>query len=218
MAQGWKKDYFRYKDFFLNVLRVYNTKPNLKIYLELLLSLTTIIVFALFAIKPTILTIIDLNNEIKAKQETSAKLKQKIKNLQTASNLLQTEAGNILYVDQAVPNKATAEVLVKQIEGLSIESGLKILGFSASDVTLNGKESESKKAKDTESLPNNANELPFSLSATGSYSSIFSFLSKTENLRRPIRIDSFIINSNTTEAGKTLVLTITGRVPFLLGK
>lgn len=216
MAQGWKKDYFRYKDFFLNILSVYNAKPNLKVYLELILSLATIIVFSLFAIKPTILTIIDLNNEIKSKEETSAKLKQKIQNLQTASNLLQTEANNISYIDQAVPNKATAEVLVKQIESLSIESGLKILGFSASDITLVGKATDTKKAKEIENLPNNADELPFSFSATGTYTAIFSFLNKIEELRRPIRIDSFIINSNVTESGKTLIMTVTGRVPFLL--
>ncbi len=50
MQTGWKKDYTRYKDFFLNVLNAYNNKPNLKIYLELFLSLTTIVAFSIFAI------------------------------------------------------------------------------------------------------------------------------------------------------------------------
>lgn len=216
MATGWKKDYFRYKDFFLNVLSFYNAKPNLRIYLELILSLSTIIVFALFAVKPTVLTIIELTKEIQTKEETSAKLKQKIRNLQTVSNLLQTQSEDIKYVDQAVPQTALPETLVKQIETISKENSLQILGFSASDVTLSGKEIESKKTKKVDSLPNNANEFPFTFSASGTFPNIFSFLTKLEDLRRPVKFDSFILNSNVTEGGKVIVLTITGRVPYLL--
>ena len=74
MEKGWKRDYSRYKEFFLNIWRVYNTKPSLKIYLELILSLSTVAVFAVFAIKPTVLTIIELNKEISSKEETISKL------------------------------------------------------------------------------------------------------------------------------------------------
>ena len=206
MNNGWKKDYLRYKDFFLSVANVYKTKPNLKIYLELILSLSTILVFSLFAIKPTILTIIELNKEIKAKQETSLNLKQKIKNLQTANNLMQSELENIMYIHQAIPDNATPETLIKQIENLAKENSLQILGFSTSDVTLLGKDAENKKVQ---------NELPFTFSARGTYQNIFLFLTTLENLRRPIKFDSFIINSNISEEGKVLVFTITGSVPYL---
>jgi len=78
MANSWKDNYARYKDFFLNILRVYYAKPNIKIYLELILSLTTIVIFSIFAIKPTVLTIIELNKEIQAKEETVRKINQKL--------------------------------------------------------------------------------------------------------------------------------------------
>ena len=93
-------------------------KTKFKIYLELILSLSTVLIFSLLAIKPTVLTIIELNKEIKAKQETSLNLKQKIKNLQTANNLMQNELENIIYIHQAIPDNATPETIIKQIENV----------------------------------------------------------------------------------------------------
>ena len=78
MESGWKQNSSRYRELFKNLIRLYNTKPNIKAYLELILTISTVIVFALFAIKPTILTILDLNKEINSKEATVSKLKQKI--------------------------------------------------------------------------------------------------------------------------------------------
>ncbi|EKE06364.1 MAG: hypothetical protein ACD_19C00016G0037 [uncultured bacterium] len=214
MNNGWKKNYLRYKDFFLNIKGLYNTKPNLKIYLELLLSIFTIAIFAFFAVKPTVLTIIELEKQIKSKEETLIILKQKIKNLQIASNLLTSESQNIQYIEQAVPKNANPETLIKQIEEIANENSLQILTLSFSDITLLGKTDGAKKTSATKILANGANQLAFTFSATGSYQNINSFLIKLENLRRPTKIDSYIINSSTTETGKRIVLTITGRVPY----
>jgi len=215
MAIGWKKDYLRYKDFFLNVLRLYKNKPNFKIYLELILSLSAIVIFSVFAIRPTIITVSELNKEIKGKEETVAKLKEKIKNLQTASMNLQKEAGRLSLITQAVPVLASPEILVKQIETLASQEGVIILRFSASDVLLVGKKEDIKKSKDFVSLSGDADELPFSISVTGPYQNLFSFLKSVENLRRPVKVDSFSITSSVTDSSKVLTLTMTGRLPFL---
>jgi len=215
MALGWRSDYLRYKDFFLNVLRLYKNKPNFKIYLELILSLSAIVIFSIFAIRPTIITVSELNKEIKGKEETVAKLKEKIKNLQTASVNLQKESGRLPLITQAVPALASPEILVKQIETLVSQDGVTILRFSASDVLLVGKKEDIKKSKDFVSLSGDADELPFSISVTGPYQNLYSFLKSVENLRRPVKVDSFSITSSVTDLSKVLTLTITGRLPFL---
>lgn len=216
MAPSWKRDYVRYKDFFLNIVSAYNAKPNLKIYLELILSLSTVAIFSFFAIRPTILTIVELSKELKEKEETSALLQKKIADLQVAGATLQRESQNTIFVDQAVPEKASPEIFVKQVETLATQNSLTVLGFSSSDVPLVGRPEINKKAAGLKKLPNNANELPFTFSASGSYQNIFNFVTQIENLRRPIKFDSFIVSSNTTDSGKVIVLTIAGRVPFLI--
>lgn len=215
MATGWKKDYFRYKDFFLNILNLYNTKPNLRIYLELTLSIFTIIIFAIFAIKPTILTVIELNNEIKSKTSLVQELNTKIKNLQTAGQILQTNANDLLYLEQALPDTAKPDNLVKQFEVLALESNVKIVGISSSDVIINGKPNDKKRSGDQSSVALNADELAFSISISGDYQSLINYLTKLENLRRPLKIDSIAINSTNTDNGKVISLLINGRTPYL---
>lgn len=216
MAIGWKKDYFRYKDFFLNVLSQYKAKPNFRKYLELILSMVTIALFAIFAIRPTILTIIDLNKEIREKQETLSKLSQKIKDLQGGSNTLQVESTRLPIILQAVPDKASPEILIKHLETLAEQNSLKIMSIAASDAVLIGSDSYIKRSTEGKSLPDNASQLPFTITLTGDYSNLYSFVNNLQNLRRPVQIDSFAINSNFVENKKVLVLIISGRVPFTL--
>lgn len=206
MDSGWKKDYFRYKSFFLNVVSLYNTKPSLRIYLELMLSLGAVVVFLMFAIKPTILTIIQLNKDIKAKEETSSQLQQKIGNLQAANNILLNQAENISYIYKSVPITSEPEILIRQVEKLATDSSLSIINFSMADITIKGDEPEGKP---------NKNELNFTFAATGSYQNLFSFLKNLERLQKPVKLDTLLINSSTTEEGKVIVLTVTAKVPFL---
>lgn len=204
MAQGWRKDYLRYKGFFLDILAIYNSKPNLKTYLELMLSLGTIMIFAVYAIKPTVLTIVELNNEIKSKENTVSLLIQKITNLKTASNILQKESQDLEFIENAVPSNADVEQLINQIEKIAVNNSVAIRNLSSSNVFLKG--NSDKKIE---------NELPLSFSITGNYQNLFQFLQTIETFRRPFKIDSFVFNSNiTADNEKFIVLTISGSVPY----
>ena len=215
MAQGWRKDYSRYKGFFLNILTVYNSKPTLRAYLELMLSLGTITIFAVFAIKPTILTILDLNNEIKGKENTIQKLDQKINDLKTASSLLQKESSSLIFIKQSVPSGPNVELIISQIEKLAQSNSVNLTSLSASDVFLKGSSASKKKISDLAPLSGGVSELPISFSATGTYQGLYQFLQSIENLRRPIKVDAFIFNSSkTTDNSKIITLTVSGRTPY----
>ena len=217
MAQGWKKDYSRYRSFFLNVLNAYNSKPNLRIYLELMLSLVTITIFSIFAIKPTILTIIEISNEIKGKEATIVKLNKKISDLKTANNILQSQSENLSLIDQAVPNEAELKKLIKQIETISILNSVEIKSLTSSELLIKGIREKKKKVNDVTALPDNPEELPISFSISGDYQNLSTFLKSVENLRRPLKVDTLIFNtSKSTDDQKIITLTISGRVPFLM--
>lgn len=206
MAIGWKKDYFRYKDFFLNIATLYKVKPNLKKYLELIFSMFTIGLFAVFAIKPTVITIIDLQKQIKEREETVISLNQKVRDLQTANTVLQSERNRLPIILQSVPDRANPETLVRQIEALALQNSLTMTSFSLTDAVLIG----------TSKKPDTSDELPFTVTVTGSYQNLLSFTKSMQNLRRPVQIDSFAINSSLKENEKVLGLIISGRVPYLL--
>ncbi len=214
MALGWRSQYLRYQEFFLNVLAVYKTRRDLKMFLEILLSAGAVSFFAVFALKPTLLTIASLYTQIKSREETLAKMNQKIKDLGEARVAMSRES-RIPLVESAVPNDPAVESFVRQIEGLSASHSLKLLGISIGEVVLVGPPSPKKRDAQTLPLPEDAKEVDFSITASGDYSSFLALVSDLERVRRPVKVEVVGINSSKVETGKVLVLVINGRTPYL---
>jgi Tfp pilus assembly protein PilO len=215
MALGWRESYYRYKEFFLNISALYKQKADLRAFLEIILSLSTITVFLLFALKPTALTIINLLREINEKRQTLASLTQKLNNLQTANNLLTQNQSIIPDINTAVPDSPNPDTLSKQVEGLSAKDSTNILGITVNQVALIGSFSPTKSSSGLKPLPKNAREMPFSISISGNYPSLISFIKDFSNLRIVVAIDSLGISSSITDKGRVIVAVISGRTAFL---
>ena len=184
-------------------------------FLELILTLVTVSFFAIFALRPTLLTITELLKEIKTKEETATKMATKIQNLQQAQTLFTQEEPRIKLLETAVPNSPAPDTFVRQIEGLSVSHPINLLGISIGEVTLVGEEKVRRTSDELEKLPGEAKGISFSMSLSGDYQNIISFLSDMEKMRRPVKIDAINILSAETEEGQNLVLVVTGRTPYL---
>ncbi len=215
MALGWRRGYLRYKSYFLNVIVVYKRRKDLRMFLEIILSLATISFFAVFALKPTFLTIAELTKEIKTKEETVAKMDEKIQNLERGQQIYTQEQTKISLLKDTIPSAPVPDSFVRQIEGVTTKHPVTILGMSIGEVILVGEEKVQKRGKELEALPGGARGVTFSISATSSYLDLAAFLSTLQNLRRPVKIDATTINSSETDIGKFIVLVITGRTPYL---
>ena len=215
MALGWRGQYLRYREFFLNITDLYKKRADLRAFLEVVLSLTAITIFLLFALKPTALTIISLLKEIKEKQVTVTGLDEKISNLQTAQSVFATYQSVIPGIDKAVGTLAMPNVISNQTTGLATRDSIEILGISIGQVTLVGNVPFKKSSSEFKPLPESASEMPISISIKGSYANIMTFAKDFENLRIPVKIDNFAINASSTEKGKIIVAVLSGRVPFL---
>ncbi len=214
MALGWKGSYTRYKEFFLNIAELYKKKADLRAFLEIILSLSTIIIFLLFALKPTVITIIDLLQQIKEKESTLSGLTQKVSDLQKAAGILQQNQAFIPNINIAVSSLAKPNVLAGQIVGLSAKNSVDILGLSIDQVNLVGS-STRRTVSDFKPLPGDAKEMSFSISVRGAYSNLTAFINDLEKLRITIKIDSFSISSSKTDKGLVIVAIVSGRVPYL---
>jgi Tfp pilus assembly protein PilO len=217
MPLGWKAQYLRYKEFFTRIINQYRKRPDMKMYLELFLSIMTVTVFATFALRPTILTITQLAKDIQTKEETVRIMDTKINNLARAENTFNQNIALSSLVKSSVPVQPSPEGFVRLIEGLAQKQTVRIQGVSIGEVTLVGEVQKSKKSE-IQVLPENAEGLDFSISVSGVYSSILGFLSDLEKLRRPVKIDNLSINSSQTQTEKFLVLVISGRTPYFKGK
>lgn len=215
MATPWRKNYLRYRELFLNILITYRKRQDVKMFLELLLSLATISLFAVFALKPTVVTIGQLIRDNRAKSETIQLMNTKIQNLETANQVYGANESKLPLIFSSIPENVSPDTLVKQIQGVANLNTVNILGINIGEVTLVGTEQAKSSSSEVKALPWGTNTLPFSITVTGNYESLLSFLKNLENLRRPLRIDTININSNQTENGKTIVMLISGVAPFL---
>lgn len=214
MAIGWRSQYQRYRGFYLNILALYKQKADIRAFLEIILSISTIIIFLLFALKPTAITIISLYSEIQEKQKTVAVLNQKINSLSTAGSLLAQNKNFIPDINFAVSDLPRPDLISGQVEALAAKDSVTILGISVEQVTVVGSD-QTKKTTSLTPLPNNANGMGISISVKGDYPNLVSLLKDIENLRMVTKLDITGISSSVTEKGKSIVAIISGRVPYL---
>jgi hypothetical protein len=215
MATGWREQYFRYKDFFLNIVSVYKQRRDIKEFLELILSLSTVIIFVVFALKPTALTIISLYNQIQSKQTVLNSLNQKISDLQKSNTVFNQNQDSIPDIDTAIFTNPEPDTISKQILGLASKDSVNLLGISIGQLFLVGKSPTIKNSSNLSPLPENALSMPVSISFKGSYSNLFTFIKDIENLRIPVKTDSLTISSSQTQEGSTIVGVMTIRIPYL---
>jgi hypothetical protein len=215
MAVGWRGQYFRYKELSLNLLAVYRQRSDVQAFLEIILSLVTLIIFTVFALKPTALTMVSLNNELKEKRSTLAALNQKINDLQTAQNLFIENQNAVPIIDSAVFTIPEPDTLAKQVMGLAEKNSVNVTGLSIGQLSILGPNTVAKEATDVKPLPGGAQTINISITTRGSYANLVGFAKDIESLRIPVKIDTLTFSSSPLETNGAIVQLINGRVPFL---
>ena len=215
MATNWKSSYFRYKEVFLNVTELYKKRADLKAFLEIVLSIIAVLVFLVFAIKPTAITIVSLIQQINEEREVITTLDQKIKDLQKASNIVGQYQSILGVIDTAIPSSPNPDMFAKQMQGLAVRNSVDLVGISMKDITIQGQTKSSVDKDGLINLPNGTKGISYTLNIRGSYKNISNFISNMGKMRTLSIIDSVSISSSTTDNGKTLVAIISGRIPYL---
>jgi hypothetical protein len=212
MMPTWRKNYLRYKSFFLNIFKQYQQRPDVKVYLEIVLSSVAISIFAIFALRPTLLTISKLIKEVGAKQQTLAAMEEKIKNTKEAEDLYRNELDKIKLLDTAMPQEPSPDTLFRQLDGASKKNSVVITNFSISTLTLKDK------SLPTTSVSSSAkpSSLKLSFNTRGVYKTVIGFLKDVENTRRPIIFSTFTLGSYIDkDLGKLIVLSVEGESPYV---
>lgn len=215
MGGGWKTDYARYRGYFQNAITTAQKKQDVKMFLEILLTLSAIIIFVSLALRPTLITISELYKDIDSKEELVAQMDLKLNNLRQARTLLDQEARRIALLDTAVPIQPDPDKFAVQIEGASAYNQTQLMGLSIDELVLLGDEKKRSRSQQENSLPQGANSLVFSFNNQGGYSNLQNLISYLENLRRPIQMDTLNINKSVSELAEFLSITITGQAPYL---
>jgi len=216
-ATNWREDYNRYQRLFWKNYNLFKERQDIKNYVELVLSLISIIIFAVFALRPTILTIIELNKEIKTKEETVKQMDTKIKNLQKAQNLINQEEDRINLLNMAVPVQPEPDTFLHTLAGTAVLEGLTVKSISLEEITLfDRKENNQSQGVNP---AEEAKTITFAASFEGEFEKMMDFIKKSENLIRPIKFEQLSITQKKAEEEETektnlLNLSISGQTLY----
>ena len=209
--QNWRTNYHRYRELLQILLE---KREDVRAYIGILLSLSAVSFFSVFALRPTLTTIGELVSQINNQRQVLETLNQKIKNLETAKTNLQKIKSDIAVLDQAIPTAADPQFAIRQVESLAKVEGVTPANITIGKTAILGTNS----ASDAQGKPSLA--YPFSFTFQAEAPQTLSFLNNLKTLRRVLEIDEVTINrkvqvgSSDLIGGSTLQLIISGVLPY----
>lgn len=194
--------------------------PKTKAYTMLIFSLFAIAFFGIFAIRPTAITILSLQKEIRQAKEVDTKLAEKIELLRTAEETLDRIRPKKYLVVQALPPNPYVAQLIRTIEARALKNNVTLGAIQVRSVTLAGEEIKGPATQSAEpSIPvgtedivltgNPANEIKFSFTLTGEEAAIAGFLHDLATARRLMVMDTIRFASNERSGGYNAEVNVT---------
>lgn len=199
---------FKRKNELQDTMTSFYKKPIAKVSIELFLSIGAVIFFALFAIRPTLLTMSDLIKEIEDKRELNEMLGNKIASLATAQTTYMAMEDKVQLLDQAMPNNENIVKTLKLIEKIASEQNIAITQMSVSKVPEVSSEESIVPAKKT------LDQVSISVGVVGDYQSIRQFVEGLRLSRRSLIVETVTFKVEGFRGNKTLKANITIVAPY----
>ena len=175
-------------------------QENTRIITTLILTFVAMSFFGIFAINPTLSTIINLKKQLSDSTLVNKKLDEKISNLSSLQQQYTALGPDLPFVLSAIPQRAEAPTLLGQIYGLGQQSNVKVDSFSIADIQLLGDDS------------NLNNSYTFTLQVAGSYENLIGFTKDLASFDRAVSVESVAISKDSKK--DELFMNIEGRAFF----
>lgn len=160
-------------------------------YMMIVLSLFTISFFGIFAIRPTVKTIVELNRQIEDAQKVNETLQKKIDTLVRAQEEYQLIKEFVPAIDEALPNKPNLATVVTKIENLANEKEATVSALSVGKIVYKQQITD-----DLRASPQNTTDavsIGINLTLDGTYVEFASFLNSLFKMRRTVTSDNLTL-------------------------
>jgi len=190
--------------FALPYLSHLNSERSQKIF-GIALTLCALSFFGIFAISPTISTILTLRNEIKDNEYVLNQMEVKIKNLNNLKRQYANLQIDLPAITNAITTQPEAHLLLAQIQGIAQMSNITISSLQSSEVEI---------LKSNNSVNKDYYSYSFSLEGTGSSENIYKFIQTLTSMERIVNIDSLSIGGSSNLDTKSAGFNIRGTTYF----
>lgn len=174
----------------------------------MILSFLTGSFFAVFALRPTLLTIISLRRQVSDFQKVDRELQDKIDALSRLSFTYRSLEPDLVIIETAVPTQTNLSTLVQNLAGVGDNFGVSLDGLTVTNLPLTstalpetGKRGRIKPQLDA---------VKFTVVYTGPYEGLLDTLQGLNKLNRLIVIDKFSLTAEGVKK-KTTTLQVEAR-------
>lgn len=188
------------KERYLAIVRNYPRLREEKTQIYMMLSLTflSLSFLGIFAINPTLTTIVELNKKIADSEFTNDALKTKVTNLSSLYQQYQAMTSVWPLVDAAIPDDPKAAYLLGQIQAIARDTGVNIKTLQTAQIEL------------TKTAKGHDLAYDFDITATGNTENLIQFTKALSGFDRVISIDNIALSQKDLSD-----ITIHGRAFYL---
>jgi Tfp pilus assembly protein PilO len=206
-AFNYKTESSRY-NYYYRRFKVFYQKPITQVSSAVLFSLAAIIFFAVFAIRPTLITIGELLKKIETQKVTLEKAEKKVASLATAQQLYNQISGDLYVIDAAIPPDYQIQQLLLSVEATAANLGIPISNLNMSKIVY--------PIEDTKTGV--TQEIAFTISFEAAYPDAKIFMQNLSQLPRLMSLDSIGLSQSETNkrnsgaAENSILISLNGRV------
>ncbi len=193
------KIFYRYFTYIKPVIKL----PFVKTYGTVILTLVTLLVFIVFAIKPTVETILILQKRLDNSKIVLEKLNKKSEDLSVARKNYQNLDPNIkLSIQKALPSSARLETIISSLEDIAKIHQATISALQFQPIIL-----------EKDSSTGKTEEINFTYNAEGTYDNLVNMLQDFRKSQRLLSVKSLTFNK--IEGKQTILMSIAGKGYYL---
>ena len=175
--------------------RTYFRPKQQKAYTMLGLTLLSLIIFGNFAMRPALVTIIELQKKIKDQKAAVEKLDKKLKNLSRAQTELRKIQADLPLIEHALPRGENSSQLLEDLYLQTEKEELRIEYLSFRESADTNIQVPNKKIK--------IKEMTFMAEVNGNFVSFLDFLENNQNAMRQINVQTLSVRSGRSGSGES---------------
>lgn len=193
--------YFRYFTYIKPVTKI----PVIRTYGTTIFTFIITAIFILFAIKPTVETILVLQKKLENYNQTLEQVNKKANDLsQGKTNLKNLDKETQDKIRAAIPNSLEIRSVIQTLELAAQRHEASVSALQLQPLVIEGKDEDTIGTLD---------ELTFTFNVEGAYQNLISLLQDLKRSARLISIDTLTLNK--VSEGANLIMSISGKAYYL---
>lgn len=194
----------------LTIVNKFYAQPVARVSFELFITIGVIMFFAVFAIRPTLLTMSDLIKEIDDKRKLDQALTQKVAALSTGQTEYLNVQPRLGILDEAIPPDPNLVEALKIVEKIASDNQIAIAGVVIPELP----QFSDTTAETPSTIAPTRQDFTFTVSMVGDYVRIRNFVAALQATQRVFIVESITFTISEEQGDPMLVASVNINMPY----